>query len=149
MIVYICIFFFFILISNQVSPPNENRIISNSTHKRPWMERYEPVSYKIQTRSGNESEFRDMISRCNRAKVRWVLDYILVVYSRKSFTFKMATITNNDQSHISLCILRKYNSMSWTNTAPWIHQWWDQVYRWSQASPINRSYTPWTVFLIR
>ncbi|XP_061183288.1 alpha-amylase-like [Saccostrea echinata] len=61
----------------QVSPPNENRIIVNSTHNRPWLERYEPVSYKIQTRSGNESQFRDMVRRCNNVQVSVYADIVI------------------------------------------------------------------------
>ena len=50
----------------QVSPPNEHRII----HSRPWYERYQPVSYKLISRSGNEQEFKDMVERCNNVGVR-------------------------------------------------------------------------------
>ena len=52
----------------QISPPHENRIIS--LPNRPWFERYQPVSYNLVTRSGNEREFRDMVERCNKAGVR-------------------------------------------------------------------------------
>lgn len=50
----------------QISPPNENVIIPD----RPWYERYQPISYKIQTRSGSEAEFQDMTQRCNKVGVR-------------------------------------------------------------------------------
>lgn len=50
----------------QISPPNEN-IIAPS---RPWWERYQPVSYKLITRSGNEAAFADMTRRCNAVGVR-------------------------------------------------------------------------------
>ncbi|XP_075856021.1 alpha-amylase 2B isoform X2 [Microcebus murinus] len=52
----------------QVSPPNENIIINSPS--RPWWERYQPVSYKLCTRSGNEDEFRNMVTRCNNVGVR-------------------------------------------------------------------------------
>uniref|UniRef100_A0A1W7RB82 Alpha-amylase n=1 Tax=Hadrurus spadix TaxID=141984 RepID=A0A1W7RB82_9SCOR len=65
----------------QVSPPNENGIVWepqwDPTIKRPWYERYQPVSYKIATRSGNESEFRDMVRRCNNAGVRIYADAVI------------------------------------------------------------------------
>ncbi|XP_061183287.1 alpha-amylase-like [Saccostrea echinata] len=61
----------------QVSPPNENRIISNITHIRPWIERYEPVSYKIQTRSGNRSEFQNMIKKCHDANIHVYADIVI------------------------------------------------------------------------
>lgn len=50
----------------QVSPPNENVVIIN----RPWYERYQPMSYLIETRSGNEKDFLDMTTRCNAVGVR-------------------------------------------------------------------------------
>ncbi|XP_042319992.1 pancreatic alpha-amylase-like isoform X5 [Sceloporus undulatus] len=52
----------------QVSPPNENLVIMNPW--RPWWERYQPISYKLCSRSGNENEFRDMVTRCNNVGVR-------------------------------------------------------------------------------
>lgn len=62
--------FYFILIWMQkVSPPNENVIIPN----RPWWERYQPISYILITRSGNETEFSDMVRRCNDVGVRLML----------------------------------------------------------------------------
>ncbi|KAK3593462.1 hypothetical protein CHS0354_020228 [Potamilus streckersoni] len=52
----------------QISPPTENRVMT--IPNRPWFERYQPVSYKLETRSGNEQEFRDMVERCNKVNVR-------------------------------------------------------------------------------
>lgn len=51
----------------QISPPNEYAVIEPL---RPWFERYQPVSYKIESRSGNEEDFKDMIARCTKAGVR-------------------------------------------------------------------------------
>ncbi|XP_057650022.1 pancreatic alpha-amylase-like isoform X3 [Chionomys nivalis] len=59
----------------QVSPPNENIVISNPS--RPWWERYQPISYKICTRSGNEDEFKDMVKRCNNVGVRIYVDAVI------------------------------------------------------------------------
>ena len=56
----------------QVSPPNENRIIND----RPWWERYQPISYKLETRSGNRAAFIDMVDRCNAVGVRIYPDVI-------------------------------------------------------------------------
>eukprot|EP00058_Branchiostoma_floridae_P009092 XP_002594580.1 hypothetical protein BRAFLDRAFT_77551 [Branchiostoma floridae] len=53
---------------NQVSPPNENRVIA--IPYRPWWERYQPISYHLNTRSGNDEDFRDMVHRCNQQGVR-------------------------------------------------------------------------------
>jgi len=57
----------------QISPPNENSI----AHNRPWYERYRPVSYKLQTRSGSEAEFVDMVKRCKAVGVGIIVDTII------------------------------------------------------------------------
>ncbi|XP_004517830.1 alpha-amylase-related protein [Ceratitis capitata] len=57
----------------QVSPVAENVVIPG----RPWWERYQPVSYKLITRSGNETEFADMVRRCNDVGVRIYVDVLL------------------------------------------------------------------------
>lgn len=59
----------------QVSPPNENIVITDPY--RPWWERYQPISYKICTRSGNEDEFRSMVTRCNNVGVRIYVDAVI------------------------------------------------------------------------
>ncbi|XP_005371727.1 alpha-amylase 1 isoform X2 [Microtus ochrogaster] len=59
----------------QVSPPNENLVVNNPS--RPWWERYQPISYKICSRSGNEDEFRDMVTRCNNVGVRIYVDAVI------------------------------------------------------------------------
>lgn len=65
----------------QTSPANENAIINhpsfNTAVERPWYERYQPVSYKLVTRSGNEDQFKDMVDRCNKAGVRIYVDIVL------------------------------------------------------------------------
>lgn len=50
----------------QVSPVSENVIVEG----RPWWERYQPISYKIITRSGDEGAFLDMTRRCNAVGIR-------------------------------------------------------------------------------
>ncbi|KAH3712444.1 alpha-amylase-like [Dreissena polymorpha] len=59
----------------QVSPVNENAVVTNPS--RPWYERYQPVSYNLNTRSGNEQQFRDMVSACNKAGVRIYVDAVI------------------------------------------------------------------------
>ncbi|KAI8436620.1 hypothetical protein MSG28_010127 [Choristoneura fumiferana] len=46
----------------QISPPNENLVIWSMN--RPWWERYQPISYRLITRSGNEQQFTDMVRNC-------------------------------------------------------------------------------------
>ena len=50
----------------QVSPPNEHKVIGG----RPWWERYQPISYKLDSRSGSSGEFEDMVRRCNAVGVK-------------------------------------------------------------------------------
>lgn len=57
----------------QVSPINENAIVPS----RPWYERYQPISYNIITRSGDENDFRSMVCRCNAAGVRIYVDVVI------------------------------------------------------------------------
>nr|AEI58894.1 amylase [Pteria penguin] len=59
----------------QISPPNENRIVTSPN--RPWWVRYQPVSYKISTRSGDENSFRNMVERCNKVNVRIYVDAVV------------------------------------------------------------------------
>ncbi|MCB9797077.1 MAG: alpha-amylase family protein [Alphaproteobacteria bacterium] len=57
----------------QVSPPQEYRLLDG----HPWYERYQPVSYQIIGRSGDEAAFADMVSRCRAVGVEIVVDAVL------------------------------------------------------------------------
>ena len=57
----------------QVSPPTENHVVGG----RPWWERYQPVSYGFDTRSGNRAAFADMVNRCDAAGVDVIVDVLL------------------------------------------------------------------------
>lgn len=56
----------------QVSPVNENVI----AEERPWWERYQPMSYIIETRSGNAAEFARMVRTCRIMGVNVYVDVI-------------------------------------------------------------------------
>ncbi|KAB0794345.1 hypothetical protein PPYR_11184 [Photinus pyralis] len=64
----------------QISPPNENIVVPN----RPWWERYQPISYKLNTRSGDERAFLDMTRRCNAVGIRIYADVVINHMSRES-----------------------------------------------------------------
>ncbi|KAL0105211.1 hypothetical protein PUN28_016692 [Cardiocondyla obscurior] len=113
----------------QVSPVNENLVMDN----RPWFERYQPISYKIISRSGNEDEFKDMVKRCNKVGVRIYVDTVVnhmsgdanpaygtsgasakpnelsypgVPYSSKNFNHPTCTIQNyNNATEVRNCEL--------------------------------------------
>lgn len=57
----------------QISPPNEHRIVPG----RPWWERYQPVSYKLESRSGSRQQFIDMVDRCKKAGVKIYADAVV------------------------------------------------------------------------
>jgi pullulanase len=55
----------------QISPPNEH--IVHDT----WWARYQPVSYKLTSRSGTAAELQDMIDRCHAAGVKIYADMVI------------------------------------------------------------------------
>ncbi|XP_061398681.1 alpha-amylase 2-like [Musca vetustissima] len=57
----------------QISPPNEVIVQENN----PWWARYQPVSYILTSRSGNEADLADMIKRCNQVGVRIYVDTVV------------------------------------------------------------------------
>jgi alpha-amylase len=57
----------------QVSPPQEHVVAPNN----PWWERYQPVSYRLESRSGTRAEFADMVSRCKAAGVDIYADAVI------------------------------------------------------------------------
>jgi alpha-amylase len=57
--------------SVQVSPPTEH--IQGSQ----WWTRYQPVTYTLTSRSGNEAQFKDMIHRCAAVNVSIVVDAVI------------------------------------------------------------------------
>uniref|UniRef100_A0AC35U1S7 Alpha-amylase n=1 Tax=Rhabditophanes sp. KR3021 TaxID=114890 RepID=A0AC35U1S7_9BILA len=60
----------------QVSPPMEHiRVVQNNN--LPWWIRYQPTSYKLDSRSGNEAQFIDMVNRCNKVGVRIIVDVVI------------------------------------------------------------------------
>ena len=59
----------------QVSPPNEHVVLSQNDY--PWWQRYQPVSYKLDSRSGSRAEFQDMVERCNNVGVRIYVDAVI------------------------------------------------------------------------
>jgi alpha-amylase len=57
----------------QVSPPQEHARIQSF----PWWQRYQPVSYQLEGRSGTSAEFADMVSRCAEAGVGVYVDAVI------------------------------------------------------------------------
>jgi alpha-amylase len=59
--------------AGQVSPPQEHRL----TPGFPWHQRYQAVSYRLESRSGTEAELRDMVQRCRAAGVDVYVDAVV------------------------------------------------------------------------
>ena len=57
-------------------PANEHAI-DVIEGKRTWFERYQTVSYKLESASGSEDELRDMVKRCNEVGVRVYADVVI------------------------------------------------------------------------
>jgi alpha-amylase len=57
----------------QISPPNEHRMLLG----RPWYERYQPVSYKLTSRSGDRQDLIDMINACHAEGVEVYADAVI------------------------------------------------------------------------
>lgn len=62
----------------QVSPPMEHIWgVTSNGYKNPWWVRYQPVSYNINSRSGDETAFKSMCSRCKKVGVEIYADVVL------------------------------------------------------------------------
>lgn len=59
----------------QVSPPSEHAVLANSAY--PWWQRYQTVSYALESRSGTRAQFVDMVARCREAGVGIYVDAVL------------------------------------------------------------------------
>lgn len=71
-----------------MSPIQENVIVAS----RPWWERYQPISYLWNTRSGTADEFKAMVRKCNDVGVRIYVD---VVFNHMTGDHKVALGTGN------------------------------------------------------
>lgn len=57
----------------QISPVTEHVV----QDKNPWWIRYQPVSYKIHSRSGDQEALASMIKRCNAVGIRIYVDVVI------------------------------------------------------------------------
>jgi alpha-amylase len=59
----------------QVSPPQEHIVLPSRNY--PWWQRYQPISYQLQTRGGSRQQFADMVAACHAAGVRVYADAVI------------------------------------------------------------------------
>jgi alpha-amylase len=76
----------------QISPPQEHAEIDSGGNQFPWWERYQPVSYTIDSRSGTRAEFADMVRRCRAVGVEIYADVILNHMAAGSGTGSAGTV---------------------------------------------------------
>lgn len=76
----------------QISPPQEHAEIDSGGNTFPWWERYQPVSYTLDSRSGTRAEFADMVKRCRAAGVEIYADVILNHMAAGSGTGSAGTV---------------------------------------------------------
>jgi len=59
----------------QISPPQEHIVLPD--YGFPWWQRYQPISYQLESRSGTRQELAAMIERCNQAGVGIYADAVI------------------------------------------------------------------------
>ncbi|MEO1211185.1 MAG: alpha-amylase family protein [Cyanobacteria bacterium J06638_20] len=59
----------------QISPPQEHVVLPEAGF--PWWQRYQPVSYQLESRSGDRAQLQKMIRRCHDAGVEVYADAVI------------------------------------------------------------------------
>jgi alpha-amylase len=59
----------------QISPPQEHVVLPEAGF--PWWQRYQPVSYQLESRSGDRTQLQKMIRRCHGAGVEVYADAVI------------------------------------------------------------------------
>ena len=59
----------------QISPAMEHAVLPQEGY--PWWQRYQPVSYKLVSRSGDRAQFAAMIQRCHAAGIKLYADAVI------------------------------------------------------------------------
>ncbi|XP_071494438.1 alpha-amylase B-like [Diadema antillarum] len=83
----------------QVSPPSEHEYFPDneySLYPYPWWQRYQPLGYALNSRSGTEAEFEDMVTRCNAVDVRIYVDAVINHMAAGSYDFPRVPYTEMD-----------------------------------------------------
>jgi alpha-amylase len=60
----------------QVAPPQDS-LSKTDGPVHPWWEVYQPVSYKLTSRMGNEAQFKSMVATCRKAGVKVYVDAVI------------------------------------------------------------------------
>ncbi len=101
-----------------ISPPNEHVLID----KNPWYERYQLVSYQINSRSGDRQAFKEMIQTCHQANVEIYADVVInhttglaeqneIKNGYAGSTFSAYSYPDYEEQHFHKCGLNGDNSI--------------------------------------
>merc|ERR1719310_462888 len=93
----------------QVSPPMEH------IQGGQWWTRYQPVSYKLESRSGNRGQFESMVQRCNAAGVIVIVDAVI---NHMTGHGALAREPAAPASTVRLRGTTGFPSPTWTSTSP-------------------------------
>ncbi|XP_022813824.1 alpha-amylase 4N-like [Spodoptera litura] len=132
----------------QTSPASENLILNLDGGIRPWYERYQVMSYNLVTRSGDETDFLNMTTRCNKVGVRIYVDVVFnhmtiphnnslgtggstadpdtysypgVPYTKEHFNFPVCEVTDyTNATEVRVCQLGGLQDLNQTN--PYVRQ---------------------------
>ncbi|MEM7796961.1 MAG: alpha-amylase family protein [Cyanobacteria bacterium P01_C01_bin.118] len=61
----------------QISPPHEHLPFEQGPTSFSWQQRYQTISYKLSSRSGNREQLAELISRCHQAGVKVYVDMVV------------------------------------------------------------------------
>ncbi|XP_054771679.2 alpha-amylase 2-like [Lytechinus pictus] len=78
----------------QISPPSEHNEVWSPW--RPWYERYQPIGYGLNSRSGNEAEFADMVRRCRDVDVLIYVDAVINHMAAFDYYFPLVPYHSTD-----------------------------------------------------
>lgn len=101
----------------QVSPPGEHAVFDFA----PWWQRYQPVSYRIESRSGTREEFRAMVAACAEAGVAIYVDAIL-----NHMSFKDAGTGSSGSEHTRYNYPGIYGNQDFHSCRRGIDRPWDR-----------------------
>lgn len=85
----------------QVAPPQDSIKVNWDNH--PWWEVYQPAGYDLNSRMGNEAQFKAMVQTCRDAGVKVYVDAVINHMSGSDFTAAGATSYSGN----------KYSSMTY------------------------------------
>ncbi len=104
-----------------VSPAQEHPIVAGN----PWWERYQPVSFRLESRGGTEQEFRRMVERCRNAGVDVYADVVINHMQAQESGVGFAGTPFTKRNHPGLFAPSDFHSCG-RNGNNWIQNFYDR-----------------------